>query len=281
MNYYCLIAGLPDIEFEDHKLLFTIANFKEEGRPQLSKKDAKLLDLFYMKFDNQNLLRYLNNKEAIWDERGNLSKEDLEACLQLINEDLTIDNSACPAYFQSFVQEYKEAHHKQTEAALWEDRLAGIYYLWAMNCGNKFISSWFEYNLNLNNILAAYTCRKYQMEVKPVGDNEVAEAIRTSSQRDFGLTGTLEDFVQFQHLADIPDLFERERKTDLLKWHWLDEQTFYNFFSIEKLFAYLIKLEMIERWTQLDPAEGERVFRELIDRLKAESRKQKAEEEKG
>jgi predicted Fe-S protein YdhL (DUF1289 family) len=37
---------------------------------------------------------------------------------------------------------------------------------------------------------------------------------------------------------------------------------------------------MIERWTQLDPTEGERVFRELIDRLKAESRKQKAEEEK-
>jgi len=273
MNYYCLIAGLPDIEFEDHKLLFTIANFKEEVRPQLSKKDAKLLDLFYMKFDNKNLLSYLKNKEGMFDERGNLSKEDLETCLQLINEDLKIENSTCPAYFQSFVQEYKEAHHKPTEAALWEDRLAGIYYQWAMSCGNKFISSWFEYNLNLNNILAAYTCRKYQMEVKPVGNNEVAEAIKASSQRDFGLTGTLEDFVQFQHLADIPDLFERERKTDLLKWHWLDEQTFYNFFSIEKLFAYLIKLEMIERWTQLDPTEGERVFRELIDRLKAESRK--------
>ena len=163
MNYYCLIAGLPEIEFEDEKLIFTVADFKKEVRPQLSCRDTKLLNLFYMKFDNQNLLRYLNNKETPFDERGNINKEDLEKCLQLINEDLKVNNPSCPPYFKGFVQEYKKAHVKPTEGALWEDRLAGVYYQWAMNCGNKFISSWFEYNLNLNNILAAYTCRKYQI----------------------------------------------------------------------------------------------------------------------
>ena len=63
-------------------------------------------------------------------------------------------------------------------------------------------------------------------------------------------------------------LFERERNIDLLKWHWLDEQTFFNYFGIERVFAYLVKLEIIERWIALDPAEGGKIFRELIDGLK-------------
>ena len=36
-----------------------------------------------------------------------------------------------------------------------EDTLAACYYAYAMNCGNQFVSSWFEFNLNVNNILAA------------------------------------------------------------------------------------------------------------------------------
>jgi len=268
MNYYCLIAGLPEIEIEDKKLAFNIADFKKEVRPQLSNEDAQLLDLFYMKFDNQNLLHYLKNKEAIFDERGNLLKEELTECLQLISEDAPFNHTFFPAYFKTFVSEYKEFQQMDMTDLQWENRLTELYYRWAMNCSNKLISFWFEFNLNLNNILTAYSCRKYQMDIEPVGGNEVAESIKTSSQRDFGLTGILENLDLFQRLSDESDLFEREKKIDLLKWQWLDEQTFFNYFSIEKVFAYLLKLEIIERWVNLDPTEGEKIFRELIDNLK-------------
>jgi len=268
MNYYYLIAGLPNIEFEDRKLTLSLAHFKEEVRPQLSSNDAKLFDLFYMKFDNQNLLRYLNHKETLFDERGNVSKEELEDWLPLIHENQKINHPLFPFYFQTFVLEFKEAQQSTTHIVQWEDRLTELYYQWAMRCDNKLVSFWFEFNLNLNNIIAAYSCRKFQMEVNPVGNNEVAESIKISNQRDFGLAGTLEDLHEWQHIADIHDLFERERKIDLLKWHWLDEHTFFNFFSIEKLFAFLVKLEIMERWTTLDPIEGEKIFRRLIEELK-------------
>ena len=268
MNYYCLIAGLPEIEIEDNKLTFSIAGFKEEVRPVLSSTDTQLFDLFYMKFDNQNLLLYLKDKEAKFDERGNISKEELEECFYLMNEEYEVKNKYFLSYFKTFVSEYQEAQQGVTDAAKWENRLTELYYQWAMKCGNKLISEWFEFNLNLNNLLAAYTSRKHQLNIEVVGDNEVAESIRTSNQRDFGLTGTFEDLDVFQRLSDEPDLFEREKKIDLLKWQWLDEQTFFKYFTIERIFAYLIKLEIIERWLTLDPVEGEKLFRSLIDSLK-------------
>jgi hypothetical protein len=259
---------LPEIGIEDNKLAFSIAGFREEVRPQLSDDDARLLDLFYLKFDNQNLLRYLKDREATFDHHGNLAKDELAECLQLIAEDDDPKNRNVPPYFKTFVEEYKDAQQTGTGEAGWENRLTGLYYQWAMNCGNKLISRWFEFNLNLNNILAACTSRKYQMDVEAVGDNEVAESVKTSGQRDFGLTGTVDDLETFQRLAEEPDLFEREKKIDLLKWQWLDEQTFFKYFSIESVFAYLVKQEIIERWASLDPVEGEKVFRSLIDTLK-------------
>ena len=45
-NYYCLVAGLPDLSLEDGKLNYTVANFKSEIYPELSEKDRKLIDLF-------------------------------------------------------------------------------------------------------------------------------------------------------------------------------------------------------------------------------------------
>ena len=35
-NYYCLVAGLPDISIDDGKLSYSVADFKESIYPQLS-----------------------------------------------------------------------------------------------------------------------------------------------------------------------------------------------------------------------------------------------------
>ena len=51
-------------------------------------------------------------------------------------------------------------------------------------------------------------------------------------------------------------------------WDWLEEHTALDYFNIEYLFAYLCKLEILERWVKLNAEEGEKVFRKLIDSLK-------------
>jgi hypothetical protein len=278
MNYYYLIAGLPDIKIEDNKLTYSVASFKEEVRPRLSTFDLRLMDMFFMKFDNQNLLQYLKNTEAKFDERGHITKDEMEEYFRLfsdVNEPkyknflsyFKPKAKYFPPYIKTFLSEYRNAD--DTDAARWENRLTELYYQWAMNCGNKFISNWFEFNLNLNNILAAFSSRKYKMNVEVLGNNAVSIFIKTSKQRDFGLSAIIEDMDIFQRIADETDLFEREKKIDLLKWKWLEDKTFFKYFSIEILFAYLAKLEIIERWISLDPVEGEKVFRSLINDLKS------------
>ena len=269
MDYNCLIAGLPELKIEDNKLNFGVADFKKEAEPFLTPEDMRLLGLFYMKFDNQNLLRYLNDRDAKFDERGNITKMDLVDGLGLsVSNDNPKNYFLIPSYFDVFVEEYKNAQNTDAEAATWENRLAELYYEWAMKCDSKMISDWFEYSLNINNILIAYTSRKYQMEVKALGDNDVSETINSSTQRDFGLSGIIDELENILRIVEEPELFEREKKLDLLKWHWLDEQTVFEYFSIEHVFAYIVKLEIIERWLSFDHEEGGKIFNELFDSLK-------------
>jgi len=60
----------------------------------------------------------------------------------------------------------------------------------------------------------------------------------------------------------------REKEIDLLKWKWLEEQTFFKTFDIESVYAYLLKLEMIERWVALDKETGDKTFREIVGAMK-------------
>ena len=269
-NYYCLVTGLPELSLEDGKLSYTVANFKTEIYPELSKSDKNLVDLFYLKYDNQNLLALLKDKEAVVDESlGNYSADELLGVIASFKEE-TAPDKKFPSYFYEFSELYLNTPEEERFGI--EDKLHGFYYHYAMKCGNKFVSDWFELNLNVNNILAAMAARKYKMDVTKVsvGSNFVAEALRSSNARDFGLADDLEYFEQLTRINDTVDLVEREKKIDLLKWNWMEDNTFFNYFTIEKIFVFLMKLEMIERWVSLDKDKGNEMFRKLIDQLKDE-----------
>ena len=270
-NYYCLVTGLPELSLEDGKLSYTVANFKTEIYPLLSKTDKKLVDLYYLKFDNRNLLSLLKDREAVVDASlGNYSADELLGVIASFFKEKKVSDKKFPTYFYEFTELYLDTPDE--ERVGFEDKLYGFYYDYAIKCGNKFVSTWFELNLNVNNILAALTARKYKMEISkvPVGNNLIADALRTSNARDFGLADELEYFDQLVRINDTVDLVEREKKIDMLKWFWLEENTFFNYFSIEKIFVFLMKLEMIERWVSLDKEKGNELFRKLIDQLKNE-----------
>lgn len=57
-KYYCLIAGLPNIALDDSKLAYSICGFRQELDGILTKADKKLIDLFFLKFDNKNLIAH-------------------------------------------------------------------------------------------------------------------------------------------------------------------------------------------------------------------------------
>lgn len=268
-TYYCLVAGLPDISLDDGKLSYSVSDFKAELYPDLSAQDRKLIDLFYLKFDNTAILKLLKNKDAVIEDKGNFSAEELLQLIEAVREGDTPDKKY-PSYLVNFVSQYLQLSQDELYRA--DDLLATLYYSYGMSSNNAFIASWFEFNLNLNNILAALAARKYKLEVSSVivGATSICEQLRTSNARDFGLNETLEYFEALQRIADIEELVEREKKVDMLKWKWLEDESFFHYFTIERIFVFLMQLEMIERWISLDKEKGNELFRKMIQDLKNE-----------
>jgi len=366
-QYHHLIAGLPDITLDDSKQAYSVYDFKEEVYGILSCRDKALLNLFFLKYDNLNLLRWLENEEAELDERGTFSKDDFEALFTTIkekekrkeekrrgkkrakkNEEQEIEGSEeemekefeqkeenkkpkkMAPYFTEFFKRYLERakieNPEETEDSedsdltwnaksleiedeaekdesenldstswkaelfesyrnkikkddlenpniAWEDILSALYYAYAMKKGNRFISQWFEINLNIKNILIAITCRKHGLDknIYIVGNNDIAKALKTSNAKDYNLEDDVQYVSSVFKLAEEPDLVMREKRVDVIKWEWLDYNTIFKVFGIESIFTYLLKTEMIERWVGLDRVAGENTFRELISAMKKES----------
>lgn len=268
-NYYCIVAGLPDVAFDGSKPAYSVVRFKEEIYPALSARDARCVDIFFLSRDNANILNILRNGEnAAIDSLGRYTREELE---EIISSSLNGDirNKNVPSYIYRFFDYYVANQTK--ENIIWEDVLASYYYEYASKCPNKFVAAWYEYNLNVNNVLVAVSARKYKYSVADavVGEGEIAEALRTSGARDFGLSGTLEYLEELLRLCENGKLQERERKLDEMRWNWLDDNSVFNYFSVERLIVFLQKVEILERWSGLDADNGLKRYKEMIADLKS------------
>lgn len=281
MNYYYLVAGLADISFDSEKSSYSVSAFMEEIYPSLTEKDQQLVDLIFQQYDQQNLLTLLKASD------NNLSMESVLANASLcVNSGLfTVEQLAeliiaakegdkapldCPDYLYSFLLNYFST--EQSVNYLLTDKMQAMFYNYATKVDNKFIASWYKFNLEIKNIMTAYTARKYSLDVSNyiVGDDEVADALKTSGARDWGLSFAVDYLDSLLTILEDTDLASRERKIDLLKWNWLEENSFFNYFSIEKLFVFIEKLQMVERWIVLDKEKGQQLFRNLIGNLKSE-----------
>lgn len=273
MNYYCYIAGLPDIQIDNAKSIPAQEEILDELKQILSKGDMALLDLLRLKYDNDNLLKFLANRDAELNPLGKLTSQDWAELIELIdNSDER--NPVRDARLLKYVLEfYTTIRNEQSEEKIdfAEDFLAALYYKYGMQCKNKFVADWFEFNLNINNILTALTCRKYGWDIKSaiVGDNVVAETIRNSvSARDFNLKAEIDYFDALVNISETANLLDREHRIDALKWNWLEENTFFSSFSIEKVLSFWLRCELMHRWDNLSMEEGAEIFRQMINDLK-------------
>ena len=273
MNYYCYIAGLPDIQIDNAKSIPAQEEILDELKQILSKGDMALLDLLRLKYDNDNLLKFLANRDAELNPLGKLTSQDWTELIELIdNSDER--NPVRDARLLKYVLEfYTTIRNEQSEEKIdfAEDFLAALYYKYGMECKNKFVADWFEFNLNINNILTALTCRKYGWDIKSaiVGDNVVAETIRSSvSARDFNLKAEIDYFDALVSISETANLLDREHRIDALKWNWLEENTFFSSFSIEKVLSFWLRCELMHRWDNLSMEEGAEIFRQMINDLK-------------
>ena len=272
-QYYYFVAGLPDFSFDSTKLPFTVAEFKEMLYEELKPKDRKLIDEYFLETDKDNLLKLIANKDAeIKENTGVFTRQELLDSIASIKGESVDNIKDIPEIFEIFIKQWLK-EEAESENKNWEDLITSLYMDYGTEAENSLVSQWFNLNLNIGNTLAAIYSRKYGLNIKEVviGNNHIAETIRLNANlRDFGLEQELDYFETIFRISEETDIYERERKIDKFRWDWLDENTVFDYFNVEYLFAYLCKLKILERWVELNAEEGERVFRELIANMKKE-----------
>ena len=276
-RYYCLIAGLPSITPDDAKLTYSVADFKALLEPVLTEQDKRLMRWFYLKYDNRNILSFIKKTiEEQFDDRGNFSKVDIHLLFNKLKAgEKAPAKLGAPAYMTKFFKAYLTRLENETpiDFRQLEDELSAFYFEEAMRCGNDLLAAWFEMNLNIGNMLAALNCRKYGLEREHyiIGDNEIANRLRQSNVREVYFGDSYEYLTELTPIVDEPEPMVRERRLEMLRWKWLDNQTFFKAFEIEIVIAYMLRLEIIERWVMLDKVRGEMTFRSLVSGMKQES----------
>lgn len=271
-NYYCLVAGLPDIELSDTQPAVSLTEMKQQCDEAIDALDQRLLFYFYLHYDCRNLVRLLKNPDAELDPWGNYTPDQYRDLITSATE-LNFNVHRYPSFMSVFAREY--AYNKGKEGYFPEDEIEYQFLNYAITtCGNKMMRRWYELNLNITNILTAMLARKQGWNVSDFikGEGEVQDMIRENKTKDFDLTHQYDYVKDLMKIVDEEDPVKKERMIDAMKWLWLDEVTFFDPFAIESVFAYLCKLEIQHRWAKLDVEQGKETFKQIIDNLRGEAR---------
>ena len=261
-NYYYLVAGLQDITIDVHKLQFTQIAFRDELKSHIHPDDYSLAEMLFLQFDNANLLNLLLKNGKPFDLRGNFSLEWLE---ENIKEPISL-----PAYMVQFITAFKNKEQIMPDLSP-ENELSTLFFDQMMAHPNQFISKWFEFELNVRNIVAALLARKYEIayEFQIIGSGETSNTIRKSHARDFGLGAEINYLDDLANFVRNENIQEREKAIDDLRWKYLDDETFFEYFTMEKVLAFTIKLGIAERWLGIDKEHGNEMFRKLLKELQS------------
>lgn len=262
-NYYYLVAGMQDITLDVHKLSMGQLDFRIELQNEIHPQDFHRVEILFYPIDNINLLNLLGKKTDSFDTRGSFSQEQLE-------ENIKEPTGELPEYMNRFITAFTDS--EQIFAGMSpENELTTLFYDFAQSQPSDFLRHWFVFNRDVNNLLTAVICRKYDVpyENQIIGTDEMTDTIRKSHARDFGLSSEIDWLEDLLNIAKNDNVQEREKALDQLRWNYLDEVTFFEYFTIDRILAFLIKLGMVERWLALDKEYGSKMFNQLLVELKS------------
>jgi hypothetical protein len=268
-NYYCLVAGFPDLIPDDRKLHFSSVELRNYLREELHSSDFDLVELSYLPWDHENLINLLFESKFEWDERGNYSRDELEQFVDKKQFEY-IDASAFPTYFIDFIEFYHDDEEEFPKIAAVKFLTEGWYKTLAES-GNDFVTEFGEFKQNMANIMLALNGRKHDIpfEEAIIGDDEVTHALKRSRARDFGLANEINDIETIVQIFEIDNILDRELKLDNHTWQFIDEITFFNYFTVEKILGFVQKIFIVERWFELDKEIGQQIFNRLLEEIQS------------
>ena len=271
-NYYCLVAGLREYTLDADTKGFNAREIIDEILEELTGADARVVRLLYGYYDCENIIALRASREA-YNPLGNLTREQLEAELS--------EPKALPERMARVIKAYAIAEQAEGEPddeqwakginleQSFERSLFEAYYEECAHSSSRFLREWASFDRTLRNISAVAVARATGRAASSVtvGKGEIVEQLQRSSAADFGLRGELQyiDAV-IAAVNDEQNLVEKEHKIDLVRWEQAVDLAARDYFDINAIVSYLVRVNIVARWALLDPKRG----REMLDRIMAE-----------
>lgn len=140
------------------------------------------------------------------------------------------------------------------------ENLDEAFYAEAGDHRNRFIRSYFAYDLMVRNRKASFINRSLgrpeDQDTIPSGEWDAAEV------------------EEVDNALSCSDLLERERALDNLMWNRIEELTTMEVLDLEVVLGFIACLKIVGRWTRLDPETGREFFRKLVEGITGSYKKQ-------
>lgn len=269
-EYYYLVAGLRDWTLDSDTKGFDVREIIDEIVGELTKSDREAVRMLYAYYDCENIIARRAKRER-HNQLGNLSAEQIVEVLEERNYSLL--TPAVAKCVKLYVEaDDEERDEEVTLDASFERAIFEAYYRDLAESKVSFLKEWGAFDRNLRNIAAAIAAREAGRVVADVivGDGEIVEQLKRSTAADFGLRGELPyvDSV-ISAVSDEKNIVEKERKIDAIRWAEAEAMTSFDFFTINFILSYLVKVNIVARWTLLSPEVGREMLNRLIKELDA------------
>lgn len=264
-EYYCLVAGLREYTLDTDAKGFDAQAVVAEVLDGVSRRDAAAVRLLYGYYDCENIAALRAGRSA-HNPLGNFSREELAEQMK--------NPGRLPRRVADAVRAYADPESEQAGELdmdrRFETALFDAYYAECARSSSRFLREWSLFDRNLRNIIAAVAARAAGRtpEEVVVGGGDVSGQLRRSSAADFGLRGELPwiDAV-IAAVNDEANLVEKEHKIDLVRWNESTELAAFDYFDIDAILSYLVRVNIVARWTQLDDRRGREMFGRLLAEL--------------
>ena len=269
-EYYYLVAGLREWTLESDTKGFDVREIVDEILAELSKSDRAAVRLLYAYYDCENIIAYHAKRER-HNALGNLTHEEIEEMFA------TRNYTSLPKNVAKVVKYFNEKDDEEQDDEMvindsFEHAVFEAYYRDLAESKCSFLIAWGEFDRNLRNIAAALAAREAGRSVADVvvGGGDVVEQLKHSSAADFGLRGELQyiDAV-IAAVSDEKNIVEKERKIDKVRENHAWEIAVFDFFNINFILSYLVRVNIVARWMLLSPEVGRQMLERLMGDLDA------------
>lgn len=261
-NYYYIISGLPDIKLESKNKL-SVTSISTEIMEHIHIDDKKQYELLMLSKDHDMFIRAINDKLENEESGVVLNAKSLK---EEVNDPVNL-----PAYLKDFIETYKES--KSQLDPIEKMRILEVgYYDYVMDNGHPFVKWYIDFKATLKNIVIWKNNMQdqdmIQAHIVPV--NSISKELLNKSFKEGDLLAHLDWYSQFNQALSKLSLMEKEKFIDQFIWEQINQKNQFEYFSSQVLFAYLIKLQMADRWFKLDATIGEQMLAQIIDESKSQ-----------